>query len=374
VLDSAYSLTTPADISTEAIHRDPFLAELSTAGVRNGAEPPRCDDGFSMGPYLPAPCRDLLELQYGVIARWQAPQAGLAPGVLDNELRHARWQTLYRGVYATFTGSPSRSAILCGAALRAGPGAVLSHHTAAELDGITDKPAGLIHVTVGPAKQIAVSARETRGLVPRVIVHRNARIDAARHPSRIPPRTRIEETTLDLAQVAGDAEEALAWLTRACSRRLTTPDLIRAAMAARPKLRWRAELTNALPDVQCGTHSALEWRYVRRVERPHGLPRAIRQSRSNVGGRTRYLDNHYRDFGVAVELDGQATHPAEERWQDIHRDNASAASGLVTLRYNWADVTARPCLVAGEISALLRLRGWTGALRRCGPGCRAQLP
>jgi len=61
-----------------------------------------------------------------------------------------------------------------------------------------------------------------------------------------------------------------------------------------------------------------------------------------------------------VELDGQAAHPAEARWRDIHRDNASAAAGLVTLRHSWADITMSPCRVAEEIAALLRLRGWEG--------------
>jgi len=327
-----------------------------------------------MTVFVSIPGRQLLDLQHGVIARWQAVHAGLDLAAVDNELRRGRWQRLYRGVYATYTGCPPRLAVLCGAALRAGTGAVLSHDTAAELDGIIDQPARSIHVTVGPAKQVAVSARETRGRMPRIIVHRNAHIDLARHPSRPPLRTRVEETALDLAQVSTNVEEALSWLIRACSRRLTTPDLIRATMAARPKLRWRSELTNALADVQCGAHSALEWRYVHRVERPHGLPPASRQSRSIAGGRTRYLDNHYREFGVAAELDGQAAHPAEARWRDIHRDNASAAAGLVTLRYNWADITMSPCRVAEEIAALLRLRGWKGSLRKCGPGCDAYRP
>jgi very-short-patch-repair endonuclease len=72
-----------------------------------------------------------------------------------------------------------------------------------------------------------------------------------------------------------------------------------------------------------------------------------------------------------VELDGRAAHPAEERWRDIHRDNLSAAVGMVTLRYNWADVTTDPCRVAGEIAAVLRRQGWTGRLRPCGPACTA---
>lgn len=111
---------------------------------------------------------------------------------------------------------------------------------------------------------------------------------------------------------------------------------------------------------------------MRGVERPHGLPRATRQALSKAGARTRYLDNLYREFGVAVELDGQAAHPAETRWRDIHRDNASAAAGIVTLRYGWADVTINPCRVAAEIAHALRQRGWTALPLPCGPGCPAR--
>jgi len=58
-------------------------------------------------------------------------------------------------------------------------------------------------------------------------------------------------------------------------------------------------------------------------------------------------------------------HPVEARWYDIHRDNYFASTGIVTLRYSWADVTSRPCQAAAEIAALLRMRGWTGTLRSC---------
>jgi very-short-patch-repair endonuclease len=142
-------------------------------------------------------------------------------------------------------------------------------------------------------------------------------------------------------------------------------------MAARPKLRWRTELAGALTDVGDGIHSLLEWHYVRDVERKHGLPRAKRQAVSRVSGRARYLDNHYSEFGVAVELDGHAAHPADARWQDIRRDNASAEAGIVTLRYSWADVTAEPCRVAAEVAKVLHRRGWQGHPRSCGPGCAA---
>jgi hypothetical protein len=287
--------------------------------------------------------------------------------VIEPQLRNGRWLTLYRGVYASFTGQPSRMAVLWAAALRGGPGAALSYHSAAELDGLVDKPTGGVHVTVEPTRQIAPSGRDMR--VPAIIFHRCTRLAEARHPVRMPPRTRVEETTIDLIQASPNLDRALSWLIAACGRRLTTTELLLASMSARPRLRWRAELTSALTDIDEGIHSPLEWRYVHRVERPHGLPRANRQAISRAGRRTRYLDNHYRAFAVTVELDGQTAHPPEARWFDVRRDNASASMGMVTLRYGWADVTEEPCRVAAEVAKTLRLRGWTGHASPCGPDC-----
>jgi hypothetical protein len=318
---------------------------------------------------LPAECRELLELQHGVIARTQALRSGLAAGSLDNRLRYGRWRPLYRGVYLTFTGEAPRLTQLWGAVLRCGPGAALSHHTAAELDNLADIPAPAIHVMIDSGRRVASPNAQRAEQAPAIVLHHSARLTARRHPSRTPPRTRIEETTLDLADTCAEFGDALAWVTRACGRRLTTASLLGNAMAARAKVRWRAELAEALCLVASGVHSGLEWRYVRHVERPHGLPAAVRQARSRAALRTRYLDNLYAEFQVAVELDGQAAHPAEARWRDVHRDNASAALGIITLRYGWADVTRNPCRVAGEIAQVLRLRGWTGYPRPCTPAC-----
>jgi very-short-patch-repair endonuclease len=317
---------------------------------------------------LPDHCQELLGHQHGIIARWQTAQARLDASGIDERLRRRRWQRLYSGVYASFTGEPSRTAVLWAAVLRAGPDALLSHWTAAELDLLAEA-AGAVHVTIPTGQRIRVPAQECSPPLPVIIVHRSARAGQARHPARIPPRTRVEETVIDLTQAASSLDEAMSWLIRGCARRLTTPPLLAAAMTARARIRWRSELSSALADISEGAQSALELRYVRRVERPHGLPRARRQAPSKVAGRSRYLDNHYREFGVAVELDGRVAHPAEARWRDIHRDNASATMGLITLRYGWADVTTYPCLVAAQIGEVLRQRGWTGRLRACAPAC-----
>lgn len=322
-----------------------------------------------MASHLPARCQELLDHQHGIIARWQAAQAGLDATAIDARLRRSRWQPVYTGVYAAFTGELPRLALLWAAVLRAGPSAVLSHATAAELDHLTDRASDAIHVTVTRRRRVDIPATELAS----IIVHYSSRIEDARHPSRTPPRTRIEETVIDLCQAARSLEEAESWLIRACSHRLTTTQRLVAAIAARTRLRWRTELTGTLADIADGVHSSLESRYVRRAERPHGLPRAVRQAPSKAAGRSRYLDNHYREFGVAVELDGRVAHPPEARWRDIHRDNASAAIGLITLRYGWADVTTDPCRVAAEIGEVLRLRGWRGRLRACSPGCAAMI-
>ena len=116
---------------------------------------------------------------------------------------------------------------------RAGPDAVLSHYTAAELARLTDQRSSAVHVTVPQA-----AACDARSAVS--CVHRSSRIELARHIGSLPPRTGIEETTLDLTQCSPTLDDALAWLARACGAQLTTAALLRATMDSRVRVRWRA--------------------------------------------------------------------------------------------------------------------------------------
>lgn len=310
---------------------------------------------------LPEASRDVAGFQHGVLSRAQALESGISPATVSWRLRGGHWQRLQRGVYATFTGQPDREAILWAALHRAGPDAVLSHWTAAEVSKLTSSQSSLIHVTVARHQHVRS--------IPGVIIHRSSRVAQARHPTVTPPRTRIEETALDLAGCSKDIEDALAWLARACAARLTTPDRIRAALDRRARVRWRQALAAGLDDIAEGAHSSLELRYVRQVERAHGLPRAQRQVRTVRGRRTEYKDALYTEFGVGVETDGAVAHPPEAHWRDRHRDNAAVVDGIITLRYSWADVTQRPCRTAAEVAAVLQQHGWRGFPRPCGPSC-----
>ncbi len=198
-----------------------------------------------------------------------------------------------------------------------------------------------------------------------MVIHRSDAILRTRHPAMLPPCTRVEDTVLDLIQVASTFDDAYGWICRAIGRRRTTADRIRLAMDARKKMRWRRELTVALGDAGEGALSLLEYRYVRRVERPHGLPAARRQARIRQRTGNRYLDNLYEEYGVCVELDGTAAHPADEQWRDKRRDVANAVQGIVTLRLGFADLGDRRCKTAAAVAAVLRGRGWPGAVRPC---------
>jgi hypothetical protein len=305
--------------------------------------------------------RALLEVQSGIISRRQALRLGLDDGVIENRIRSGRWRAVQWGIYATFSGGLSRESVLWAAILRAGPGAALSHQTAAELLGLTGDRSEVIHLTVSHGRH----PEPIRGAV----VHRSDRIAAATHPIQLPPRTRVEETTIDLTQSAASFEDAYDWICRSISGRLTTGARLQAALDARPKVRWRTALAIALAEASSGVHSILEARYVHDVELPHGLPAATRQARTGETARSRYVDNLYDAAMLVVELDGRVAHGIPQRRADMRRDNAHAAAGILTLRYSWADVTERPCAVAQQIAEVMSRRGAPVPLRPCRPAC-----
>lgn len=276
---------------------------------------------------------------------------------------------MYRGTYATFSGVPPREARLWAAVLRAGPGAVLSYETAAELHGLIDKPRGKIHITV-PISRDPARCKPIRG----VVIHRSRNLVSEPLPPWELPRTPIAETVLDLAASAKTLDDAYGWVTLATGRRLVNRATLRAALAARKRIRWRAPLSEALAETEEGIMSPLERRYVRDVERAHGLPAARRQACIATPNGVRYLDNYYEAFRLCVELDGQASHPPEQKWRDADRDSDNLLrEDIQTVRFGFLHVTTRRCETAAKLATLFIRRGWdTAGLRACGPGCAVQ--
>jgi hypothetical protein len=128
-------------------------------------------------------------------------------------------------------------------------------------------------------------------------------------------------------------------ITTAVQRRLTTVKKLHRELDERARHRHRALLRDLLSDVEVGAESPIELRYLRDVERPHGLPKGNRQqSRSGLPYQT---DVDYKEFSLIVELDGRVDHEGVGRFRDMDRDNRHALVDAVTLRYGSYDLAAR---------------------------------
>jgi Transcriptional regulator, AbiEi antitoxin len=315
---------------------------------------------------LPARFELLIHNQEGIVRRPQLIDAGMSASAIQRHIASGRWRRLGDGVYATFTGKSIRDAKLWTVALLAGPGALLSHETAAELHGFAEKVSPKIHVSVRADRDPGRSF-PMRG----VVIHRcrSLRPDRLSAPW-IVPRTGVEDTVLDLVAAALSFDDAYAWVCRGTADSLTVPFSLRKAMALRPRLRWRSWLDEALADAESGINSALERRYVREVERSHRLPAALRQARQRTDDKVMYLDNLYQDYQLCVELDGITYHSRANRWKDIDRDNANiAATNTRTMRFGWVGATEKQCRTAQMVADALRQNGWPGTPHPCKPDC-----
>jgi hypothetical protein len=318
-----------------------------------------------MANEIPASLREQALWQAGLITREQALRSGLSRSAVTSKLDHGRWMRVYQGVYATFTGSMGRDAQLWASLLYAGPGARLSHETAAELIRLMDRRSRLIHITIPAGRRVLSPAG--------VMIHRSSSPYAGwRFARGIPPHTLAEETVIDLVHAADDLNDVIGYVTGAFARNMTDVDRLRREAAARGRLRWRADLDEIILAGAGGAHSVLEYRYDRDVERAHGLPPAAKQARfTKPDGSRGYRDRYYEKYGLIIELDGKQYHPGEYRGRDQERDNDAVATVGSTLRYGWTDVTRRPCASAVQVHAALTKRGYTGPLKPCSPACNA---
>lgn len=313
----------------------------------------------------------VLEAQGGVIARRQALAAGLDDTDLERLLRRREWARAHPGTYVTHTGALTwaerawAAVLFCWPAALAGPSALRVHglrSAGGGLEIIDDEP---VHVAVDHDRRLVPPAG--------VLLVRRVDLEAKALLQLGPPRLRIEEALLDVASAAGDESAAIAVLADACQERRTTPERLMATLAGRAVLPRRRLLLEVLADVAEGALSAFEHRYLTRVERAHGLPRAGRQVRVVQRGGVTYRDVEYANFATVIELDGRLVHrQPEQRWLDLGRDVEAAIHGETTLRLGWLHVL-QPCRAAELVGRLLGARGWSGTLRPCGPDCAVNL-
>ena len=319
----------------------------------------------TMSAELPTRLRGRMQCQAGMVTRKQALKAGMTSRAIGWKLQAGEWRQVHRGVYATFTGPLPRRAQLWAAVLYAGQGAMLSHQSAGELQGLVDEPDDLIHLTVPTSRRVTPA----RGLV----IHLS---DLPDRPDEYPegelPATRVPDTLIDLVEASASVDDVYGWVTRAFGRQQVTADVVDLLVAVqlRGKLRWRTELKEAIVAAAGGAHSALELLWDKTVEHAHGLPISRKQVPfAKEDGRVGFRDREYVPFGLIIELDGKKSHQDERRGHDSARDRQASMGRKATMRYGWRETRYEACDSAVQVIRVLWWRGWRGRPKPCSPGC-----
>jgi very-short-patch-repair endonuclease len=234
------------------------------------------------------------------------------------------------------------------AVLACGPGALLSHRSAAGLWGIL-RPFEELEVVVPlyrAPRLPQITAHRRNGLGP---AHRRV-VDGI-------PVTDVVTTIIDLATCVTDGLLIRA-ANQADRNELIDAESLRAALAGMPPRPGVGRLKSLLDRQGAAfADTLLEVRFLDLV-RAAGLPEPELQARVN-GYR---VDFYWPGLGLVVETDGPRDHrtPAQQS-RDRRRDQEHAVAGLTALRFTEAQVRHEPDRVGRSLAAVAeRLRAQAG--------------
>jgi len=298
--------------------------------------------------------------QYGVVTTQQALAAGLTEDALGWKVSSGRWRHVAPGLYSTTPTSPDWWGRASAALLRAGPDAALTFRSAAYALGFDGVPPSIITVGVPRDRHV------TRLAGMRV----SRRLRMERTTARRLQVTTGPFTVVDLAGGRGTTwRDAVAGAARAVHAKVATPEGIAAEVNLRKRVAHRRVLLGACGWIAAGAESGLEVEFVDRVVVAHGLPTPRIQVPAQVDARSVRRDAEFEGHGLVVELDGELGHVGEAVALDRRRDRKTTATGRVTMRLGYGEVTMEACDIAGDIGSALAQRGWHGVLLRCGKVC-----
>jgi very-short-patch-repair endonuclease len=279
--------------------------------------------------------------QHGVVSSRQLASLGFSRRSIQHRIARGRLHRVMRGVYAVGRPELTRRGFWMAAVLACGPGAVLSHRSAAALWGIRREAAAVIEVS------LASTNRRRR---PGIRVHRRRRMEPDELALREGiPLTSPIRTLIDLAAVVegGALERAV---NEADRLDLVNPERLREALDGLPRLPGVARL-RALLDLRTFrlTDSELERRFLALTSRA-GLPPP--RTRQRVNGFR--VDFFWPELGLVVETDGLRYHrtPSQQA-RDVVRDQAHAAAGLTSLRFTHVQVRFEATRVGETLVAVI---------------------
>lgn len=271
----------------------------------------------------------VVRAQHGVISRKQLIELGFNRDAIRHRIGTGRLHRVASGVYAVGRPGHTREGRWMAAVLCCGPGALLSHGSAAALWGI-GKEWRQIEITVRSA-----SPRRPKGLR----VRRRPTL-ADRHVTEQSgiPVTDLVQTLVDLAAVHKRPAVERA-VNEADRLELIDPPALRIALevhrcepGVRPLRTMLDRRTFRL------TRNELERHFLPLAEQA-GLPLPLTKQRVNGFE----VDFYWPDLAFVVETDGLRYHrtPAEQA-RDRLRDQAHTAAGMTQLRFTHEQVYYEP--------------------------------
>lgn len=284
----------------------------------------------------------LARRQHDVVTHAQLRELGFTAHAINHRLRRGRLHLVHRGVYAVGRPELTRYGEWIAAALACGPGAVLSHSSAAALWGIRDKETRQIEVTV-PAGRFPRR--------PGIRVHRRAALtakDLTRH--RGIPVTTPACTLIDMAArlTTGQTEAAV---NEADQLDLIDPEKLRREIDARPGRTGTRPLRRLLDHATFVLTTTELERLFLPIARRAGLPKPQTQVRLN-GFK---VDFYWPEPKLVVETDSLRYHrTAAKQMKDVLRDQAHAVADVERLRFTHAQVAYEPAHVESTLRAVAR--------------------
>jgi predicted transcriptional regulator of viral defense system len=280
--------------------------------------------------------------QFGRVSAAQIAGLGVDRRVVADWKRQGYIHLVLPRVYGVGHTAPSYEADLAAALLYAGPGAALSHGTAAHWLGLLDASPRFVHVS---------TPRKCRSQ-PGIVVH--ARRDHDRIWHRGLPTTTLPQTLLDLAATQNLRTVRKALANADYQKRLDVTAVEAALGRGRP---GSARLREALAEHQprlARTKSDLEVAFLELCEAA-GIP--LPETNEWVAGWE--VDALFREQRIAVELDGHGNHrsPAQVK-RDRRKDLALRTAGLLPIRYSDEQLERRTDVIA-EMRRLMAQRPGT---------------
>ena len=285
---------------------------------------------------------ELAPRQHGVVARQQLIALGISRHPIDYLIARGWVRVVHRGVYAVGHSSLTQKGRWMAAVLAAGPGAVLSHRSAAALWRLGMTELAPVEVTI-PRSCRRRSAVVTHRAV--LVVDEITIVDGI-------PVTTVARTLLDLAafQPRRQLERAL---HEADIQRLWDVTGLHALVDRYPARRGTRTLRAILADHVTISKHELERRFLAFLE-GNGFPRPQSNRLIPTAVRSYECDVVFAGARLIVELDGYETHGTRKRFEeDRARDRALTIGRWRVNRITWRQLRDDPHELARDLHALL---------------------